>query len=302
MSFELRVDFAGICIYVRHPERNQVAVLMPDARKGRVDLVHEDELTGKEAEPHAGYLRFDLASLGAGAGLAVPGGEDDDGPAFEGVHRFDRQVLHFGMDEVAGTGPANLHLPDFGTFAPTLEPRPDLFSKDPATLLMRTTLKGGTLTTVPGKQNWGVPMRLHPNAPYPLHQGFFAGTVRWVAEVPGAEITVTVANFDGTAPARLVLRPVQQPDGKMAVRLKVANLCCNALEWEWVSQPDGRGPDVDFKWLYRLLQPESGTYAMLLNRKKFPVPEEIPPLLFGGRHCVGGKMSFAFPEEPGPDA
>lgn len=300
MSFDLSVEIAGVCLYLIHPDLDEVAILMPDGRRGKVDRVHLDKDSG---EPHAGYLRFDLASLGPAANPllpSIPGGEEFDGPAYEGVHRFDRQVLHFGMEPAPGTKPGDLHLANFDEFASTLEPLPDLFSTNPATLLMRTTLKGGTLTTEPGNQLLGIPKRLHKDDVDGLHTGAFAGSARWAAEVPGNEITLTIAGFDGTAAHTLVLHPVTQPDGKRRLRLKIANLCCNALEWKWLSEDDGRGPDLDFKWLYRLF--DLGQAGPMLQGTELPVPEEVPPLVFGGRHCNGARKRFPFPREPLPGA
>src|SRR5215208_4826236 len=142
MSFELRVEFAGLCLYAVHSDGNRAAVVLPDARDS-ADRVHED---GEEGEAHAGYLRFDLANLdlpGIGpGGLEIPAGPvpasspDSGDPVYEAVHRLDRQMVDFGLADSPSALKVDLELPHLGEFADTLVPVADLFAAAPPDVVL----------------------------------------------------------------------------------------------------------------------------------------------------------------------
>ncbi|HLL48252.1 MAG TPA: hypothetical protein VK399_16240, partial [Longimicrobiaceae bacterium] len=201
MSFELRVEFAGICLYLIHPDTERVAVVMPDCRRNKVDVLeHLDK--DPAAEPHAGYLRFDLACLGGVLPGVTPGG-GTGAPPYEGIHRFDMQEVDFGLGAAGSIDTDDKHfvLPDFRRFAPDLEPRPDLFAANPGTPpLMRMVLRGGKMRGL-GRRNWKVSK--FPESSGDEHVGFFAGHVVWTRPVEGTdELPLTIRGFDKTGGVR----------------------------------------------------------------------------------------------------
>ena len=155
--FELRVEFAGLCLYVIDPGKAKVTIVMPDARDDQADVdeLHDD---GEIGEAHAGYLRFDLANLDAGnAGLSVAPGQGLQGasgsPRCEVVHRFSRQKLEFllpnGQPIPAETFKVlDPGVPRFGEIAPSLQPATKADFANPSfrgRLLMSTEISGGSL-------------------------------------------------------------------------------------------------------------------------------------------------------------
>jgi hypothetical protein len=286
MAFELRVSFTGLCLYLVHPDGTKAAVLLPDARKTTADPAHAD---GTMGEFHAAYLRFDLAHLDA----RFPAGSEDEVPRYEVVRRLDRQVLDFGVPDGAGQT-VDLPLPDFGTFAPTLRPISGLFSSNPPQeLLSRMVLNGGELSALP-EDAWTLPATLNPGGqPY---NGEFASLVTWTRQVEGDGLTLTLAGFDGADAVQIPLTPVTTDSGARVIALKVANLCDkNVLEWPELGTRRVDQDDVDFKWLYRLLQPEEGSYGDRLEGSSLPIPHLQPTQGFGVEDCMGGKIEVVFP-------
>jgi hypothetical protein len=202
--------------------------------------------------------------------------------------------LDFGLPAATTAMATALEFPDFGQFAPTLQPIPGLFSATPpSALLMRTVLDGGTLEASPEGSSWGFDKELHPTgAPY---GGQFASFCTWKRQVDAECLTIKLAPFDGAAPVEIELQPQSTPTGD-AIMLKIVNLCAeNPLEWNDLDQRLVKGDDVDFKWLYRLLQPSGATYANLLRGGQFPVPERRGKQAFGAlQDCMGGRISSAF--------
>lgn len=297
MSFELEVEFSGLCMYLVDTDNQRAAVLMPDCRKG-VDPVHADRQKGVH---HVGYLRFDLANLEGVGG--VPEGTAAGGPRYEVVHRFHFQQLEFpylpdGPVKIPGNG---LGFPEFDEFTQDLELKPGMFSDDPPkVLLMRTILKGGEMDS--GRQkNWRLPPVLKPGSNY---IGHFASDAIWVCPVPGDSLTVRIAGFDGADPVEFVLRPVE---GEEVVHLKIANLCAvNPLEWEELELEEltvaGDGQDEetrdrDFKWLYRLLESTSAPLpARLGENPDLPVPVLEPDQGAGVQGCMGAVKTTTIPK------
>jgi hypothetical protein len=286
MAFELRVTFTGLCLYLAHPDGTKAAVLLPDARKTTAEPLHAD---GTRGEFHAGYLRFDLAHLDA----RFPAAGEDEVPAYEAVHRLNRQVIDFGLGGAAAPQDVQLALPDFGAFAPALRPLPGLFSATPPdALLSRLVLDGGTITGLP-EDAWTLPATLNPTGqPY---DGQFASLITWTRQVEGDGLTLTLSGFDGGGAVRIPLTPVDTEGGRV-IALKVANLCDkNVLEWPELGVRTVDQDDVDFKWLYRLLTPPEGSYGDLLNGSAYPIPHLQPTQSFGVEDCMGGKIEVVFP-------
>lgn len=286
MSFTLHVEFAGLCMYVRHEDGTRVAVLMPDARSGsNPKRKHLDELLNEKAEPHVGYVRLNAANLPER--LPHPSKPADD-PLYELIHRLDGEVLVF--DDAFEPGPmiTSLVVPEFDQFAPDLELLPDLFdNQPPPALLMRAILNGGTLRSALTPERWEIPPHLNPDQP-PM-MGQFASSVTWTREVKGGSTTLRITDFAGNTQRQFFLAPVE---GESELHLKVANLCAhNPLEWDEMPLREVMGDDVDFKWLYRLYRPRDGkTYKEVLGGQALPIPKRIPmaalPFDTGSNDCI----------------
>lgn len=296
MSFTLDVDFSGLCMYVADPDTGHVAVLMPDCRMRThgASPFHEDE---HEAKLHVGYVRINLSDLGVPltppAATSDPAGE----PRYELVHRFDRQRLQFvGEVEPGAVTRTGMEIPDFDRFAPDVELIDGLFSDAPPDiLLMRSVLNGGTLeakTLSKDPPVWNFTNQLNPDGP--PYGGQFASFATWTRQFQGNTLTLRITDFAGNPEAEFALGPV--PEGG-TLHLDVANLCAeNPLEWSDMRTRQVLGDDEDFKWLYRLLKPRTGTFAELVNHDApFPIPsrkglgDET-----GDDDCIGGTKTARF--------
>lgn len=307
MPFNLEVEFSGLCLYVvsqkldsdgkpvfdgEKPVIEKVGVLMPDARR-RMGFDPPKHLDETLAEPHVGYIRLNLANLVH----VIPPGTDTDyreRPEYELLHRFNRQVLDFDGTFEAGTMEASLQIPDLGCISKKLKRIPKLFEADPPPeLLMRTVLVGGNLQSmkVPAEE-WIIPRRLDRCLDKP-YGGKFASWVKWTRSVVSETVEVRITGFGATEPqATFLLRPAE---GEDTVSVKIANLCAyNPLEWMEMNPRRVAGPDLDFKWFYKLVTPEV-PYAELLQDDKLPVPEPTgnSPVT-GAEDCMPAKISGTF--------
>ena len=298
MPFDLRIDFTGLCLYLKQRDSNRMAVLMPDCRKVRGnDMKHDDDTKGV---PHVGYIRFDLANLVG----SVPPGTIEFGPQYEVVYRFHRQHLTFNLPATEDPLRGELEVPRFEEIAnekpssrgaspvPLLEPLPGLFSEkaDKLPLLMRTFLQGGSLTA-DGKEFWRF-SRVFRRGVATTYERDFKSIVTWKRHVDDDVLTITIADFDGKNSVDIPLRPLTKGG---VIPLKIANLCTeNPLEWDEFEKRLVRGDDEDFKWLYRLLRPTEGrTYRDLLKGsgaklRKFPIPQRPQAGGAGREDCFGG--------------
>jgi hypothetical protein len=295
MSFELRVEFSGLCLYVVHPDGKQVGVLMPDARK-TVKRLHDD---GELGEAHVGWVRFDVANL-AVAGLEVPAGtlptRNSGNPPYGLVHKFDRQSLDFGLGDSREPIAADLNVPDFDQFATALTRKPNLFGDNPSPdLLMRTVITGGRIEGQPSGSIRELSSVLSPASPNASYKRAFAGFTVWTRTVDAAGLTVTIQSFDGKIKTSIPLRPAKI-NGKDVIAMKVANLCAhNPMEWDEFETREPARHDVDFKWLYRLMQPKSGAYRDILLGSEFPFPRATSTEPLGLEDCMGGSTGGGFP-------
>ncbi len=302
MPFDLEVEFSGLCLFVVHTSGEQVAILMPDARR-RDDQDPGHHVDGDEAKAHVGYVQFNLANLAdlAGAVPAIPHGVPTPHrhpPEYEVVHRFDRQVLDFGDAFQPETMRIALNVPDFSDFAPELALRPDLFTSSPSgdVLLTRTVLRGGNLVVSKPLEPFQFP------APFgkPDHEGLFASSVKWTRRVETDTLSIGITGFgdhpqQGPVHAAFTLQPAA-PGEK--VTLKVANLCAeNPLDWRELESREANAKDLDFKWLYRLFEPVGTTWEALLAKMpdgKLPVPHLKKPSVSGVNDCMPATTRMAF--------
>src|SRR5688572_25302627 len=155
-KFELRVEFAGLCLYVdprsgpSGPD-SKVTILMPDARK-TADPVHVD---GAKGAAHVGYVRFDLANVFAALGVpeswADPGVVDEGSgsPPNEIVHRFDFEELKFGLPDLPMNSAkraikGDFKVPNFDKFTDRIRPIKAALGDvlpSPSPFLMRTVIE-----------------------------------------------------------------------------------------------------------------------------------------------------------------
>ena len=295
-DFTLSVEFAGICLYVIHPKRETVSVLMPTCMPtpdGRVKDQHEDKTNG---ERHVPYLLMDLANLGQ----SVPAGFVGDGPQFGVVRRLRREELFLEPEEPKSIqlDPDPLPLPDFGFYKERIRLKEALLSDMPPNerpeLNVRTILRGGTLaaTTVGGSGNGGG--RPSQNPKWDEDPADWAGSIRWTRTIPGDSLTIRIRNWDTGQETPLTLRPVTR-GGKQVIELKIAVLCeNNPLEWKEF-EPRFVKDDVDFKWLFRLFEAtDGGPLLRAMRRNEFPYPKLKPrgPRATGDPGCTGGQITF----------
>lgn len=281
MSFELRVEFSGLCLFVLSKDRMRVGVVMPDARE-KPNITTMRHVDGTTAVPHAGYLRFDLGDLNP----SIPTGTTaSDGPRYEVVHRFNREALDLGLGhDQSKVGIDELVFPDFKAIDTQLTILPGLFGDaPPAELLMRTVLTGGTFTSHSGGSNWTFPtIGTEAGSPY---QGQFANYAVWTRTIHHDSLTLTITPFKSGKATPLQLRP---KDG--VLQLKIANLCAeNPLEWrELKIRAVGGDEDLDFKWLYRLMKNPEMVPPGLNAELPVPVLDRTSGVASEERDCTGG--------------
>jgi hypothetical protein len=288
MSFQLEVEFSGLCLYVLDSVNERVGVAMPDAR-GRTpgSTTHEDGTIGRR---HVGYVRFDLADLDhAFPDLGRPT------PHYEGVHLFDREELRFVIEGDAGPIVPDLALPAAESIAPDpVDPTrsaavtiPGLFdAQPPQPVLMHTRLSGGTIIGEP-EETWRFSNLWNPGQP--AYEGEFASFVTWRRTVES--VTLHLRRFHEVDPY-LEIPLVPKGGTNSLVRVKVANFCStNPMEWRDLGLRDVDSDDEDFKWLYRLLTPRDGsTWNTRLMMHRFPIPLFAP----GGQgvqDCLGKQIN-----------
>jgi len=250
-TFELRIDITGVCLFVRSRGASTIRIFMPDARATGSMLEHPDRTN---AIPHAGYLRFDLANVASDV-AGIPIANPADTPQFEVVHLFDREELRLGIyDDGESVDDARLSLPAFSEFAPQLKLLDNLNGPMPAAeLLMRTALYGGTLTSIIDAIQWEIP-DLDPAGH--THRHWFGGQIRWTRMIQGYGLTLRLVKFDRSGVVEIPLRPTTASGDRPAILLKLANLCAtDPLEWDSFGATHPVVPDLDFKWLYHLMQP-----------------------------------------------
>jgi hypothetical protein len=292
MPFTLQVELSGLCAYFQHPDGERVGVVMPDCRHTTNPVRYHADRT--PAEPHAGYVRFDLADV-VGSDASLPAGAAATGPRYELVHRFDAEALEFdGLAAEAMT--VSLGFPEILAVAPNLMPRPDLFGTSPQGVVARCILRGGDLVAPDGTELWEIPGRLNGGSPV---TGKFASFATWTRTVPGENVLVRIRDFAGTDRATFTLQP-RVAGGTVLVKL--SNLCAhNPLEWNELELRQVYGDDQDFKWLYRLLAPSDGsTYLQILQGYEFPCPARA----LGGQEtasddCIGTVVKSSF-TDPNP--
>ncbi|MET0398810.1 MAG: hypothetical protein ABW277_18610 [Longimicrobiaceae bacterium] len=296
MAFNLEVTFTGLNLFVVHKDTGQVAVLQPDARMDQNPEGHLQHPDNSKGVPHAGYLRFDLAYLGIPVPAGDPPlGQPGDPPRAEGIYRFKRQTLHFGLGADPVDPNPTLPLPEFNKIGSTLQILPDLFGTGPAKPpVMRTILSGGSLAGGTAGPTFILPQVL--NAPGVKYESRFVTDITWTRSVAVDALTLTLHGFlaPGATQATIPLKPV---DGM--IKLKIANLCSvDPLEWtKDFGAEDINKDDEDFKWLYRLLQLNGTTYPEKLLGSPLPIPRFVKGGA-GVENCIGGiirEQSFTPP-------
>lgn len=294
--FTLEVHFTGLCLHVRHRTRDEVAVLMPNARSGFSPTEHLDKTP---AVTHAGYLRVDLAHVRPDLGLS---GEERptrdarvvDGPFFEVVYRFGSQAredgggqtLTFDLPEPDAAIEVDAGLPNLDDIVPKLRVRDDLFTAAagakpalapapgvvprravPSPLLFRTLLRGGTLARSAGdpRESWSIATRTDVDREgNPLPPGEPLRDAEPIVGVFPGEVVWT-REVRGQPNMSVTIRDFNGENAMKLplypvngkIALKLANLCShNPLEWNEFELHEVAVEDSDFKWFYQLLEPD----------------------------------------------
>lgn len=275
-SFRLAIEMTGICLYVWEPDSGELTVFMPDARRTEDPFARHPD--GTAAVPHAAYLRFDLKNLDTGVEHGGQAGSGES-PSYEVVHRFQRENLVLNIPDDGGVN-GSLGLPDFRAFAPVLQPKPALYDPvPPAGVVMRMRLTGGEIFTRENafranseRIHWKIDGDLHPEKKQTA--GPFEGEVVWQRMLTGKGIELALSQF-GKNRAVTIPLIARDANGEIPeIRLKLANLCGNPLEWDELASPPQPVIDVDFKWLYRLMELRSEFLGQYPNHL-CPVPEPI---------------------------
>lgn len=299
-AFVLEIEFAGINLFVRQKETLEATanrglkVLMPDARLRRPNDPAMKHLDDKPAIPHVAYVRFNMANLPS-VGTELDHVVNDRGPSFEVVHRLNGESISFeGLTPKQPVNTDGLEVPDFNEFAAKLELREDLDKSNK--IVASTELSGGVIESfsVAG-QTWSLSGELGSNGP--IEEREFGGMVVWTsAPIVGDGLDLVLKSFDDTQTTRIPLTAKKTKDGSTRrIAIKIANLCDkNPLEWDELPQRTVAEDDVDFKWLYKLLQ---------LRAKKngsnvpdvLPIPKPVSTRTEGGlMDCLPGVI-----DEPG---
>jgi hypothetical protein len=230
-------------------------------------------------------VRLDLRNLATRVTYDEPR-RSVENPSYEVVHRFQDEELVLsvrhgdGRDGQAGLPPhdevgGEIGLPDLRKFAPVRKPIAGLENDPPPPgVLMRTRLVGGSFRTPREVLKWKIDGDLRRDQK--MTRPDLGGDVIWERTLRGAGLDVTLTRFDGKGTVRIPLIPVPPRKGaKPEIRLKVANLCGNPLEWPELDVPREAVPDVDFKWLYRLLERRPDVDPVEFPDHLCPVPEPV---------------------------
>lgn len=294
-TFDLQIDFTGLCLFVEHTASEYVTVIMPNAKMppDGIPPRHDD---GMNAVPHAGYLRSDLANVSP-TGKSISSTPLDALPTHEIVHLLDYEEVDLQLPSAPLTADrTELLLPDFGEVADLMVLHPQVLDAIPPRrlVLSRLVLQGGAFERPPGgrKERWkfaGDLKRDRKETPCKL-----SGRNRWRRlNIPGTQLNLRTRTFGQTEWTDLPLFPTTTPGGRPLIALKYANLCAtNPLEWaafgrETMLLPPG-SEDDDFKWLYRLMTP--GPDA---NYPAVPLPHPLPDQRGELQDCFGAIVTSA---------
>lgn len=300
MAFELRVVFTGLCMYVRHPtDPKRLAVLFPDGRQAKP---LKDGSIGRQ---HVGYVQMNMANIDA----SLPYGQDED-PDYAIVHQLDDEVIDFGLDDdgqsidfgqlfvpqmtLTPAGPGTPFIPGIARDVQLL---PGLFGAQPSeSLLSRTIVPNGTIVGSVEPAFWNFSKALSDPADPPYANQAFANHILWKRQVNTNDLTLRLTSFDGGRTVSLTLKPVLNGEGDSVVCLRVANLCSqNPLEWEDFENPPFLPDDVDFKWMYELVESTTGqTITTRLNGQSLPIPQVGTLTGAGVRDCSGAQIQSDF--------
>jgi hypothetical protein len=186
-------------------------------------------------------------------------------------------------------------VPDLDEFLTDLDLVVGLFKADPGKkLVMRTILKGGTLCGPEGQRKWRIPrLRSSKTDEYKKN---FASFTEWERDVTGDKLALRTTAFDGSGETMIPLGPFAAGE---IVTVEIANLCAqNPLEWEDLPKRKVMGTDEDFKWVYRMLKPTTGSYASLLKGSPLPAPRLVRDgSRTGDDDCMGATIKRDWPLE-----
>jgi hypothetical protein len=291
MATKLSVTFTGLCLYVTHPDDEQVAVLMPDCRLNgpMAAAAHAD---GERAEPHAGCIRID--------GIHMRGAESLTG--FDTIFELANHEVRFsGLTKGRKTGKINV--PNLSTeFFEGLALKKTLFGPTHENLLMRMLLVGGEFISARGSKKWVIGGEF--NAAGRMQDGNYSGQITWETIVEGDAVELQIRSFEAPPDEwrSVFLVPDPACEGEKTVNVRFSNLCAhNFLEWDSLSTLEVF-EDTDFKWLYRLFDSTDGRTlgerATATHNRCLPFPRIAPgPQAEGNEDCLGATVASPFSQE-----
>ena len=209
---------------------NKLTIVMPDARKiGQVDTRRTAPGALSTSDTFDSILRTSTwgpcgSPIYRSARLAEPGRVEDDAgsPPNEIVHRFNGEVLDFGLNDPNTCVVYDIGIPSFNAFADSLVPidevsDPKVDPRIPSPLLMRTVLNGGTISATGSGKTWTFSSVLNKTPNGTPYADTFARLRGVDPRSPETNLMVTIRKFDGILVATIPLKPVPVPslsDGK----------------------------------------------------------------------------------------
>lgn len=292
-KFTLEVEFSGLCLYVRRKNKSDgITVLLPDAR-----FAHQNGAThpdGTDAVAHVPYLRINAANL-PNDGSTLDPSITNGAPDYELVHRLDRESIDFGVAAAGAVKETSFLVPEFGEVAPVLRVK-DSVLKDtnpPQEVVARTQLTGGTIQAVGiATQQWKFTGELRPDR-QDVGPKTYGGVVTWSREIEDSGLTLKLSSLDGKTTQTIPLVPRKDASGQLKIQLKIANLCAtNPLEWDELPENTVLRDDVDFKWLYTLLEVRPADKSKVEDPNAVPCPSPVKSVNEGMlQDCFSGAIT-----------
>lgn len=290
MKGRFQIELTGLCTFVRHPNKKSACVLLVDATGVEPVAAPPGSQPRKSLDRkhalvyHRGFLRFPLHNLAGTNGLAS---------GHDAVVYLDRHNVK--LEPSAGAEPFRWNDGDARHLAPLDEVVPGASAVRPAALapsgsdpdvLARLYLEHGTV----GEEEIGGPWRFvdsgRQNGGHDHQQSLAHRIVVDLGELE--HLTVRLSSWNGGTSSTIELVP--RSEGEQ-VALTVANLCEeNPLEWPKGVEP--RPDDLDFKWLYELLDPAAReTIDQRRQGGHVPYPRRTGAAALAGENCYSGRAA-----------
>lgn len=292
MSVTINVTFAGLAMAILHPEEDCSLAVLPDARK---PAVLDDFTVGAEHQcyirsPLAHFAHKDGGTLIADSSVVHRLGGDHVSMYLAVRRRGSEEFVPLAVESGAH-GPANsgnaLPMPYFDEIVtPTVAPLPQIINPTAhQSTLCRMVLPSGAWRGSGIQSQWIVSSALqtapsvsNPCARTPIF-GSYVGRMTWTRRIEDdiTHVALMVHSLHGTntPAASLVFAPLPAGGEETEVNMEIANLCADD-PLEWKSNPRRRLADVDFKWMYSLLElPQQQRFTTALMGAELPHPRKV---------------------------